>query len=238
MTTKKSIYEESFKIRASEVDNNHQATLPAICDLLQEIAGNHARKLSFDITDLQQDKRTWVLHRLQIQINRFPEWRESIRIKTWPSGGDGLRAHRDFLLLDDNENIIGRALSYWLILDLKSRLPVRIPKKILELVPRDSEHLLSPTEAEFETFEEVESNHTYNIRKTDLDLNNHLNNVKYIEWMCACLPKETRINNLDVIFKAEAMLGDTVEALYQLKKDQHQFQIRKTNGKILALAHS
>lgn len=94
MSGRKLMYEEEFKIRASEVDSSRQASLPAICNLLQEVAGNHAHRLEFDITDLRKRKLTWVLHRLKIVMDRFPDWRETITIRTWPSGGDGLRAHR------------------------------------------------------------------------------------------------------------------------------------------------
>lgn len=107
MATNKLSFEESFKIRASEIDADQKATLPAICNLLQEIAGNHARQLEFDITDLQQNKLTWVLHRLRLKMDRFPDWRETITVQTWPSGGDGLRAYRDFRILGTDGSTIG-----------------------------------------------------------------------------------------------------------------------------------
>ncbi|HKK46619.1 MAG TPA: acyl-ACP thioesterase domain-containing protein, partial [Balneolaceae bacterium] len=121
MTKNAFTYQENFKIRASEIDSNQKATLPAICNLLQEIAGNHAQKLHFDITDLQENKLTWVLHRLVVKMDRFPDWRETITVKTWPSSGDGLRAYRDFQILDAEENVIGKSLSYWLMMNIESR---------------------------------------------------------------------------------------------------------------------
>lgn len=233
------IFEEQFKIRASEVDINQKATLPAICNLLQEIAGNHARELQFDITDLQQNKLTWVLHRLNVTIDRFPRWRETITIRTWPSGGDGLRAHRVFLILDADKKPIGRSLSYWLILDIQSRRPTRIPKNILDRVPKDSGHVLAVSKRDFSVSEQSDSFQSFEVRKTDLDLNKHLNNVRYVEWALACLPEGTKLDNIDIKFVAEAVLGDTVIAEQTADNHRHKFQIKRSSDKkVLALACS
>ncbi|WP_138429321.1 acyl-[acyl-carrier-protein] thioesterase [Fodinibius saliphilus] len=237
MDTEKLSYKESFKIRASEVASNHQATLPAIGNLLQEIAGNHARKLSFDITDLQENNRTWVLHRLHIQMERLPDWRETICIQTWPSGGDGLRAHRDFLILDNKETIIGRALSYWLILDIESRRPTRIPEEILKKVPTNSDHVLQQNEFPSQPIESPVSKKYFTVRKSDLDLNNHVNNVRFVEWMFSCLPDSTPIKNIDIVFKAESTYGDKIIAR-QMNTDEHTYLqvVTEPTNKILAEA--
>lgn len=235
----KLVFEEDFKIRASEVGLDRKATLPAICNLLQEIAGNHARQLDFDITDLQQNKLTWVLHRLQVDMVRFPDWRENITLRTWPSGGDGLRAHRDYLILDADDEVLGRSLSYWLILDMESRRPVRIPGEIMESVPPDSDHVLGVTDGSFSTIRQPDTSHTYMVRKTDLDLNRHVNNVKYIEWALAGTDNEEPVDNIDIKFMAEATFGDTVVAEQQNDGDVRHYQLRRSSDdKILALANS
>ncbi|TYP94990.1 Acyl-ACP thioesterase [Fodinibius salinus] len=232
------IYEEEFKIRASEIGADKKATLAAICSLLQEVAGNHALQLEFDITDLQQQKMTWVLHRLNIQIHRFPDWRETITIKTWPSGGDGLRAHRDFLLLDESGHTVGKSLSYWLILDMDKRRPIRIPKDILQNVPRDTEHVLPVTDPAFEEIGNSEHSNSFEVRKTDLDLNEHVNNVRYIEWALSSMPEDKKLSKIDIKFIAEAVLGDNIIAEYT-STPKERFQIkRRSDEAVLALAHA
>lgn len=237
-------FKESFKIRASEIDFNQRATLPAICNLLQEIAGNHAQKLQFDITDLQQDELTWVLHRLNVKINRFPKWREEITIKTWPSSGDGLRAYRDFLITDKNGNVIGKSLSYWLIMDMQSRRPTRIPKEILQLAPDQTDHVLPITKTKLPDLVNKDYAQQFEVRKSDLDLNQHVNNVRYIEWALSCLPETISVDEIDIQFMAESVLGDTILAVSEKASSNsnassfhHQIQ-RISDEKILAKAIS
>jgi len=242
MTKSDITYQEKFKIRASEIDSNQKATLPAICNLLQEIAGNHAQKLHFDITDLREKKMTWVLHRLVVKIDRFPQWRETIIIKTWPSSGDGLRAYRDFQIFDAEENIIGQSLSYWLIMNIENRRPVRIPKTILQMAPKGIDHVLPILNSNYSEIGNPDSEQTYNVRKTDLDLNNHVNNVRYIEWALSCLPENSKANYVDIKFMAESVLGDSVIAqgnrpTKQNDKIEYNHKIkRKSDNNTLALA--
>jgi acyl-ACP thioesterase len=237
-------FEEEFKIRATEIDFEQKATLPAICNLLQEVAGNHAQQLEFDITDLHKDKLTWVLHRLCVKMDRYPDWRETITIKTWPSSGDGIRAYRDFLILDSDGNTIGKCLSYWLMMNIESRRPTRIPKKILQMAPSNINHVLPVTESDFQDIEEPERTEHYNVRKTDLDLNRHVNNVRYIEWALSTLPEESAVSEIDITFMAEATQEDSVIAEGQEGEKSsegsnfyHQIT-RKADKKIVAKARS
>lgn len=236
-------YQEQFKIRASEIDFDQKATLPAICNLLQEVAGNHARELEFDITDLQKNELTWVLHRLNVEMDGFPDWRETITIKTWPSSGDGLRAYRDFIILGEDGGTIGRCLSYWLMMNMETRRPIRIPKKILQMAPKNTEHVLPINKMEFPGMEKVDSSQLFKVRKTDLDLNRHVNNVRYIEWALSCLPDNASAHQIDITFLAEAVLGDVVVSQKTNNEEgtntsfYHQLQKRE-NDQILAKAIS
>lgn len=233
-------FQEVFKIRATEIDSNQKATLPAICNLLQEVAGNHAQQLEFDITDLQEDKLTWVLHRLCVKIDRYPDWRENITIQTWPSSGDGLRAYRDFLILDSNNNAIGKSLSYWLMMNIESRRPTRIPKEILQMAPKNIEHVLPVTQGNFKDFENPDNTASFEVRKTDLDLNQHVNNVRYVEWALSSLPENSKPHELDIKFLAESVLGDTdiAESQQNANGGFHHQITRASDQKILAKAYS
>jgi len=243
MTKEDVFYEEKFKIRASEIDQDQEATLPSICNLLQEIAGNHARLLHFDITDLQRDKRTWVLHRLNVSMDRYPEWRETITIRSWPSSGDGLRAYRDFHILGEDGEIIGKSLSYWLIMNMESRRPTRIPEDILAMAPSETDHVLPVDDGDFSSFESAGKKQTFRVRKSDLDLNRHVNNVRYIEWALASRPENPKASSIDIKFMAEAMRGEKIRAELKQetsqKSNKYQHQIKRiSDNKILALARS
>ncbi len=224
-----STYEESFQIRSSEVDPNRKVKLQALCDLMQEVAGKHARELNFDISELQKNNMTWVLHRFNVKMDRYPEWRDSITIKTWPSSGDALRAYRDFKIFDEKGSELGRALSYWVLLNVETRRPVRMPEEVLKMAPADIDHLLPIRKNRISIPETVEQSIVFRVRKSDLDLNNHVNNVRYIDWALELLPSGRTVDELDIEFRSESTYGDTIFAgasmndsgsVHVLRKDQ------------------
>lgn len=209
----KNRYREDFTIRASEISPEGKATLPAIAYLLQEVAGNNALQLNFDISQLEAKNLTWILHRLHLQMDAFPEWRDTITIQTWPSGSDRLRAYRDFRILNSDGAEIGRSLSYWLMLDLKTRRPVRIPGEILEMAPKDIEHVLEVKKNRLKvTLRKTNSPKTFHVRQSDLDMNRHVNNVKYIEWALATLDDPQEIREIDIEFRSECRMGDSIKS--------------------------
>lgn len=186
--------------------------MASVCDWLQETAGNHALQLNFDISRLNEKKLTWVLHRLHVQIDHYPQWRDEIKIKTWPSSGDSLRAYRDFLILNSNGEEIGRSLSYWLMLNMETRRPVRMPQEVLNMAPEDIEHVLDIRKDRITFNKEPDSTSNYKVRRSDLDINRHLNNVKYVEWALESLPEDQRVSEIDIEFRSECRLGDQIRS--------------------------
>ncbi len=211
------VHQESYTIRANEVGANGVARPDSMAGLLQEIAGNHANILNFDIKDLQGENSTWVLHQLHMCMYKYPSWRDTITIQTWPSSGDGLRAYRDFRILDASETELGVALSYWLIMDLSSRKPIRIPKAVLDLGLETDNHVL-PVSSEKMNWE-IGDGHgdSFKIRRTDVDLNRHANNVAFIRWILESVDEPTYLNKtcaeLNIQFRSEARLNDEVEVI-------------------------
>ncbi|MDX1618418.1 MAG: thioesterase [Balneolaceae bacterium] len=230
-------YSESFKIRSSEVRTDGKLKVQNLCDLLQETAGNHALELNFDVTQLHEHSRTWMLHRIDIKIEQYPEWRDRVTVRTWPSSGDSLRAYRDFLVLDSAETVLARALSYWLMIDLESRRPVRIPQEVLEMAPAGAEHVLPVSKGRPSPPENSGIEKIFSIRRSDLDVNDHVNNIRYVEWITETLGEDDRIERLDIEFKAECGYGNDVEVGSERTGNRVRSSVGiKEDEKILATA--
>lgn len=229
---------ETFKIRASEVGAGEKITLPALCGLFQEIAGNHALQLNFDITQLHQQNLTWVLHRMDIQVDRYPNWRETIIIETWPAAGDSIRAYRNYRVLDEEGNEIVRSLSYWMMINLETRRPVRMPQEVLDLRVTDLEHVMPIKTTRLKPFENPQEETKIRVRKSDLDMNRHVNNTRFVEWMMETYPEEeaSEINGMDIIFLRESLAGDEISS--QMKKQENivLHQLINQDGETIALA--
>lgn len=241
MSQRISEHKERFTIRASEVDQRGQVTLTAISQLFQEVAGNHALKLNFDISQLHEQNLTWVLHRMDIQMQRFPKWRQTITIETWPAAGDALRAYRDYRIMDEDGNEMGCCLSYWMMINLKSRRPTRMPQEVLELRLADREHVLPVKNDRLKPFEPEGKGVEILVRTSDLDMNEHVNNARYVEWVMEALSVESQqeIRHLDIMFLQETGAGTRIMSQKMTGEEAHHLhQLKDQDGTILALAES
>lgn len=216
-------WQETFTIRTSEVGPNGRVTVPSICSFLQEAASNHAYRLQLSLEQLQGLNIFWALARLRVMMDVYPGWRDTIHVETWPSGDDGLYATREFLIFNEQAEVIGRASSNWVLLDMDKRRPVRLPKQVSELrVPERSYPIQYPAPRLHQPAV-VDIEKKIIVRRSDLDLNRHVNNVRFVEWALEALPEdeiESRgIAELDILFRAETHYGDDIVSRAGLNPD-------------------
>ncbi len=209
------VWKEEFEIRSYDVDFRRQASIEMLCRLFQETAGNHVRELGIGIETLISQGITWVLSRFHIRVHQYPQWRERIRIETWPSDAYSFFAFRDFQVFNQQNQLLVSSSSLWLILDLKTRRPLRIPDHIIAMNKmKERERALVD---KFDTIwrpQQVTLEKRFTVRGSDIDLNQHVNNVSYVEWAVETVPQEIwqthQITEIEVSFREETMYGDVV----------------------------
>jgi acyl-ACP thioesterase len=240
---KKNTWEEAFTVRAYEVDPAGQLTIQSICNYLQEVAGNHAQQLGVAVDQLLKQNLTWVLSRLHIRIERYPFWRETLTIETWPAAVDRFYAIRDYRVTDSKLRPVVAGTSSWMLIDIRNRRPVALPEHITSMhnnspgraIDDPFKKLPGPDEAHFSVF--------FNVRRNDLDMNNHVNNVNYIEWGLESVPENLvvshRLKSMEISFKAESRFGERIRSVSERfeKSDEvvfHHQLVREADSKELA----
>lgn len=240
------IWSNSYKINAFEVDPTRKTTIQTLCKIMQEAAWDHAISFGLGYSQMLDRGLIWVLSRLKIRVFDFPRWGETIRIRTWPAGIHRLFALRDFQVLDEASASIGEAASAWLILDEKSRRPARIEPLFHEMKIPTRESLF-----EFEeNLERLPSPHGYQtqpffpVRVSDLDWHNHVNNVKYMEWISDSYTLEFhthfQVAAFEIDFLSETHYGDEISICTQeLEGSRPTFLhslLRKRDGQEICIA--
>jgi len=232
------LYSKEFSISSYDLTPGGQARLTTIANFFQELAYHHASKLGFGYRDMKARQTTWVLSRMRIRMESYPEWDERIDMETWPSGVDKLFALRDFRIRNRKGAVIGVASTAWLILNIETHRLIR-PKEALEhfkMIVHPEQVFTDPLD-KIEVPEETRPLHLHSVVFSDLDIIGHVNNVKYMEW---CIDAVSSSNNPDkdirefeINFNHEALLGDKIEIrTHDLARDQILFLAsRKEDGK-------
>ena len=219
------IHQEKFTVRSYEMDLQGVASVPAICNYLQEVAGNHATELGVAVDHLFKKNMTWVLSRLHMKVFRFPFWREEIKIETWPSGRQSKFATRDFLIFDQKHKILVKATSSWMIIDLKTQKPIVMPAFMDEIRLPDRQRAIEDNFPKMKVPKNPISERKFEVRLSDLDINQHVNNVKYIEWALESVPfdiwKIKILSDLEVSFRSETKYGERI--IIQSEQDGDDF---------------
>ena len=236
MTEKQRTRTDRYHINWHEADFRGNATLTALCNLLQESAWRHAEHMGFGYEDALRLNQFWIVLRWFIKIERYPKWRENILIETWPRLPERLFALRDYTITDQQGRQFGAATSTWMLLDARTRRPQK-----LELVDGFL-HLTSNRSALGENAqkilvpEDVKFNTSLETHYSDVDHNGHVNNARYVEWCMNLYPvsfhKKYMVSKFRINFLHECRFDETVDLL--LKKDTETDHIiigrRKTDG--------
>jgi len=220
-----SIYFQRFQVASKDCSFCQEIKLPSLLDYMQEAAWSNASKLGFSTLDLLKNDITWVMSRMKIMVKRLPRHNENIKIETWPSGMDALFTKRDFRVWGETNEILVEAASNWLVMDINERKLIKIPDYIQEakfIVDRENLPRISGKIKYADHFTQNEI--AVSASWFDLDINNHVNNTKYFEWLLESLGGEFLATNelveMDIAFKQEGRYGDAFISKNYFDKEQ------------------
>lgn len=220
-----SFLECTFTVRYHEADQRGMVRLPVVMTWLQDAGIEHATALGVAVRDLRKLGLTWVLSRLNLELETYPRSTDRITIRTWPVTREGLFSIRDYQLFDAEDRQIGRATTSWAALNLKTRRPVKINDHLPPYPLRDLRALADPFST-LPMLEQCESALQLPVLRADLDPNRHVNNTVYAGWGLEAVPQELVdscvVTRLEIGFRSEALYGDTIRSCCAaLPEDPH-----------------
>jgi len=218
-------YEKDYPVHVYETGPDGNLTLYSLFDYFQDIASDHAVKLGYGRDDLLKQNHFWVLSRIYAEISAWPKWGEELIIKTWPRGTESLFALRDYEARYPDGRPVAHATSSWLIIDSDTRR-IQRPDKTLSMfnpvlicekaLPRNAMKLDQLT---------VESKRKIllDVRVSDLDLNLHTNNARYLKWVVDSYDLDFMLNyvpiSAEINYLAESHYNDNVAIMVSEDKD-------------------
>jgi len=225
--------ERKYLVHLYETGPDGKLNLYSLFNYMQDIASYHAIKLGFGRDDLLRDNRFWVLSRMYSVISEWPLWEDTIIVKTWPNGTDKLFALRNYEVTFPDGRHVAYGSSSWLILDHTTK-KVQRPDSILSGYNPNLHSDRSPIRYASKLEPAAEDGMVtpvFRIKISDLDVNLHSNNVRYLNWVCDTY-------NLDFVMKnfpLSAEINYLAESIYDEK-----ISIRSSldKGKKMAFNHS
>ncbi|XP_044490355.1 palmitoyl-acyl carrier protein thioesterase, chloroplastic-like [Mangifera indica] len=225
-------YRQTIVIRSYEVGPDKTATLESLFNLFQETALNHVwmsglLSNGFGATHgMMRNNLIWVVSRMQVQVDHYPVWGEVVEIDTWvgASGKNGMR--RDWLIRSQaTGHIFARATSTWVMMNEDTRRLSKMPEVVrAEISPWFIDKCAIKEDVP-EKILKLDGNAKHvnsdlQPKRTDLDMNNHVNNVKYVRWMLETIPDQFQeLSGIILEYRRECGGSDKVQALCQPDED-------------------
>ncbi|MDR0542086.1 MAG: acyl-[acyl-carrier-protein] thioesterase [Dysgonamonadaceae bacterium] len=210
-----------FRIESYTCDFTEKATLTGIGGYILDAASRHAEERGFGYGEILKDNVAWVLSRLSIKMDKYPAFNRTIKVETWVESVEKFFTQRCFCIYDEDNTILGYARTIWAAINIETRRPIDIPRWRPEL----SEYAMPEKECPIEKFskipaiEGIEPSMGYSVRYSDIDINKHMNSIKYIEHIVdvfdLALFKEKMIHRFEIIYLAEGMFGDKLKLYRQ-----------------------
>ncbi|GAU45121.1 hypothetical protein TSUD_135510 [Trifolium subterraneum] len=223
------VFRQNFSIRSYEIGADKTASIDTLMNHLQETALNHVKTAGLlgdgfgSTPEMCKKNLIWVVTRMQVVVDRYPTWGDVVQVDTWVSatGKNGMR--RDWLVRDSKTGeILTRASSVWVMMNKLTRKLSKIPEEVRgEIEPYfvNSDPVVDEDNRKLtkldDTAEYIRTGLTP--RWSDLDVNQHVNNVKYIGWILESAPQPIleshELHSMTLEYRRECGRNSVLESL-------------------------
>lgn len=209
------IHKKQFLIQSSEVDFKQQLKLSSLFTYLQDMATEHAIKLGVGRDVIQSNHGVvWVLIRARVDLLSYPKLHEEIIIETWPSQPGKLEFLRNFIIYDSENKIIGKAISSWVLIDFNSRKLKRSSLIKANFPSSGRGNAIDCELGRFKSNNDLRIEYKKKVGYSDIDINEHLNNAKYVDYIMDCFSLEKHkgynVKSIEIDYLHEALPGETL----------------------------
>lgn len=229
MSLKKSY---AFTVQPQAVDFRHKLTLSSLTRILLTAADMNAEDNGFGLRRLQELNCGWVLTKLVVEMDYFPEQYASLSVETWVEDVGRASTTRNFCLRNGAGEIIGHACTLWVMLDMNSR-------RIKDLTTLDGiagfangETVPIEKPIKLTGLHEAELQYNLRIRYSDTDFNGHVSTERYVRWIGDCFAPEQYetgdVKRFEINFISEMMYGDEVKVWNRMDEpNDYRFELNK-----------
>ena len=229
----KNWHNERLLINDTNVDFTSRVPISELMKLFQIATFNHSQKMGLDHDSMQKYSNAfWVVTKMKLVLNKEISSQEKISVTTWTHPIGAVRAVRDCVIKSGNVLKV-KGTAEWCCLDYETRNLRKLTTIVYPDLEMEKTQTLNLTfsnlKAEVEGKDKVYSRV---VRSTDVDLNNHTNNMKYnimaLDAFSVEELKSFKMKEYEIYFVNESYENDLID-IYK-KKIKNYYYIE---GKIL-----
>ena len=172
-----------YRLRWMDFDRYDHIKPSALLDIFQDVATVQSATMGLGREDMTANGWFWVIVRMKLEIVKQPHRLQLVTARTWPHTRSHVSFMRDFQLLDEAGEVLAKATSEWVVLDIATRNIVRMdtvydgPRTFCE------DRAFEGRIRKLPDFEGDPSRSCVIVPAfCDIDQNGHVNNAKYLDF--------------------------------------------------------
>lgn len=229
----------TYEVEPFQEDFTGELSWGTLGNLLLRCANLHASKRGFGRVIVDGKVYVWVLSRFVIEMNRKPRTGETFHIETWVRSAYRLFTDRCFAILDANEQPIGYAYSIWALINKETRETIEMSRIMNETFAKciDAERDCPISVSGRIRVSAEQPKRTIDTYYSDIDVNNHVNSIRYIEHVLDLFPKSfyegKQLMHIEMAYSEETYCGEPLTFYFQeLEQENYVVEIRKNVNQI------
>ena len=229
-------YEHEFHLTIRDIDKDTKLTNKSILSFFEDMGGLHSDIAGYGLKQIEETKISWVLLHWKVKVLKTVKYGEPVKVKTWSRGMKLACCFRDFELYNSDGELCVVGTSKWTLFHLEKGL-IRLTNDILDKFTTEDKVAL---EFDFKKLKEPEKYfniYNYTVLRSDIDINNHMHNLRYLDLAYEALPKNiyenSTFNDIEIMYKKECYLGDNLKCFYSNIDNEHIITIKSEDEQTL-----
>ena len=223
----------NMRVESFDVQPNGNIKISSLLKMLQKAAGDDVNSTPLNYFSLAEKNIAFVLTKMTVKMLDDIKLYDELKIVSHPRKVRGATFPRDFIIYIGSKQV-ALARSLWVLLDLEKRTILR-PSAIDDIgsLPPSDEDIFEI--GDVRRVVDQNSLHRTNVLQVSyshLDMNNHLNNTFYSDFVFDCISPERHISDkglyLQINYNAEARMSDELH-IFSVENDDGSFDFSADN---------
>lgn len=218
MNIMRKLWEKEYPLRAGDFDKFNHIKPSAVLDLFQDAAGQHAIELGLGFDEMIKRSYLWVLTKVRFRVISEPETYQKVKVKTWPLEPNRLCYRREYCIENEKGEKLIVGSSEWVVIHSEKRHFLSVPDLYPFTDGFHDEVMFEGKLSKVRDFEAEGTPRTVNAGFSEIDVNNHVNNTKYANYVLDAISptKDCELDTFQIDYKKEILEGTTL-SIYHTK---------------------
>lgn len=221
-------YQHQMKVPFDMSDVNGNMKLPQLISLALQVSGMHSEQLGISDAFLYENYNlVWIVTDYDITVQQLPVFNQDIIIETEALSFNRLFCYRRFSVLDASGELLVEMMVTFAMMNRELRKVQPVVEEVVAPYGADFSKKIhrGPRYQDLTEASEL----SYHVRFYDLDMNGHVNNSKYLEWIFEVMGPDFLSQHIPervhLKYVREVTAGGMVASQYELEGDSSRHQI-------------